>query len=96
MKLLMILVDADDAPAIEAVLEDAGVPGYTELPTVLGKGETGRKLGTRAFPGSSTMLLAAVTAERAPTVIGELGDLRTRLGPREGFKVFSIDATAVL
>ena len=96
MKLLMILVDADDAAEVEEVLESTGVPGYSELPTVLGKGETGTKRGTRAFPGSSTMLLAGVQAERAAIVIGRLRELEARLGPSEGFKVFSIDATEVV
>ena len=96
MRLLMILVESDAAPAVEEILDAADVPGYTELPTLLGKGETGKKRGNQAFPGSSTMLLAAVSAERALPLIEQLGALKERFGPDEGFKVFSIDATPVL
>lgn len=96
MKLVMIFVDSHHAADVEALLEEAGLPGYSEFPTVLGKGQSGRKLGTRAFPGSSTLYLAAVQAERAEALVSELGQLRNARGPEEGLKVYAIDATEML
>ncbi|TFH59928.1 MAG: P-II family nitrogen regulator, partial [Gemmatimonadales bacterium] len=42
MKLLMIMVDSNHQKDVERILDAHDVPGYTELPNVLGKGVSGR------------------------------------------------------
>ncbi len=93
---MIIFVDADHAPDIERLLEDCDVPGYSEIPTVLGKGATGRKLGTRAFPGSSTVYLVAINDDCRQPLTERLHELRARGGPAEGLKVFALDTEEVL
>jgi hypothetical protein len=96
MKLVMILVDADRAPDVERILERRGLPGYTEIPQVLGKGETGRKLGTRAFPGAETLYFTVIPAGRVDGLAGDLRNLRDARGPAEGLRVFTLDSEELL
>jgi len=94
--LMIIFVDAQHAADIERLLEDCEVPGYSEIPTVLGKGATGRKLGTRAFPGSSTVYLVAIDDTCREPLAERLRALRSERGPSEGLKVFALDTEEVL
>ena len=96
MKLLLILVDSNHRKDVERILDDHGVPGYSELPNVLGKGETGRKAGSRAFPGSSTLYFVATEGDICHTLCADLKALRERAGREEGLKVFTLDAEMVI
>lgn len=92
MKLVMILVDADRAPDVEHILEHRGLPGYTEIPRVRGKGETGRKFGTRAFPGAESLYFTVIPAEEVGGLSDDLRALRDARGPAEGLRVFALDS----
>ena len=97
MKLVMILVDAERAPDIERVLDARGLPGYTEIPKVLGKGpETGLKLGTRAFPGATALYFTVLPAAQAAGLREDLRRLRATRGPSEGLRVFTLDTEELL
>ena len=96
MKLLLIVVDAARAADVERLLEASRVPGYTEVPNALGKGRTGRKLGNRAFPGSSALYLVAMPDGECHGVCDELRTLRDAKGPDEGLKAYVFDTTEVL
>ena len=96
MKLLMILVDSNHQKDVEKLLENHEVPGFTELPNVLGKGVSGRKFGSRAFPGSNTMYFAAVDGTICQTLCRELKALDERAGPEEGLSAFMLDVDKVV
>jgi len=96
MKLLLILVDTDHALDVERILEASQVPGYTEVPNALGKGRTGRKLGNRAFPGSSTMYFVGLPDGECHGLCDELRRLKASTGPAEGLKAYVFDTTEVL
>lgn len=96
MRLLLIFVDADHAADVERLLDESGVPGYSQFPTVLGKGATGRKLGSRAFPGSSTLFFVALPDGRCARLCDQLEALRSEKGPEEGLRAFMLDAGQVL
>lgn len=96
MKMLMIFVDADHADDVADLLDRHHVAGYSRFPNVLGKGVTGTKLGTRAFPGSSTLYVAAVPTPVADGVTDDLNTLRASHGPEEGLKAYALDATEIL
>lgn len=70
--MLMIVVDSARREELEVALGEAGVPGYTEIPQAAGRGETGPRLGSRAFPATSAVLFTAVADEA-------LAPLRERL-----------------
>ena len=96
MKLLMIMVDSNHQEEVEKLLEDHEIPGFTELPNVLGKGVSGRKFGSRAFPGSNTLYFAAVDGTICQTLCGELRALDERAGPGCGITAFMLDADKVV
>jgi len=58
--MVMIVVDAAKKEELEVVLHQAGVVGYTELAPAAGRGTTGLKLGSRAFPRTSAVILTAL------------------------------------
>jgi len=96
MKLLLILVDGDHADDVARVLDESNMPGYTEFPNVLGKGRTGRKLGNRAFPGSSTMYFVVLPEGDCAGLCDRLHALQATKGPEEGLKAYILDTTEVL
>ena len=96
MKLLLILVDSNHRKDVERILDEHNVTGYSELPNVLGKGETGKKMGSRAFPGSSTLYFIATEGDVCQTLCADLKVLRERAGREEGLKVFALDAEMVI
>jgi hypothetical protein len=96
MKLMMIFVDADHGADVERLLESSDVPGYSEFPSVLGKGQTGRKFGSRAFPGSSTLYFVALRDGSCGGLCDQLAALRKEKGPGEGLRVYVFDALEVV
>lgn len=63
MKMLMIIVDESKKEELEVVLGEAGVVGYTELSRASGKGVTGPRLGSRAFPRTSAIVFTVLSGE---------------------------------
>ncbi len=96
MKLLMIMVDSNHREDVEKILDAHDVPGYTELPNVLGKGKSGRKFGSRAFPGSNNLYFTAVDGNICQTLCAELKALDEKSGPEEGLTAFILDADLVV
>jgi hypothetical protein len=95
-RMLIALVDSSHADDVERILQEHDVLGYSEIAGVLGKGATGRKLGSRAFPGSSTCFMAAVTAPTALEVTERLRGLLRDKGAEEGLKLFSLDVDELI
>lgn len=96
MKMIVMFVDADHAADVERLFEECDVPGYSEIPNVSGKGATGKKFGNRAFPGSSTLYVAALDDECEGPLHEKLRELRETRGPEEGLKVFTLNAKEVV
>jgi len=91
MKMVLMIVDAGHADDIKQMMQDCDVPGYSELPEVLGKGSTGKKLGSRAFPGSSTLFMVALDQDCVDQLKQKLAKLRETSGSTEGLKAYSFD-----
>lgn len=96
MRLLMIVVDTNHRADVEKILEDHDVPGFSELPNILGKGQTGKKQGSRAFPGSSSLFFTAVDGEICETLCADLRALNERAGKEEGLFAFTFEAETVI
>jgi len=96
MKMVLMIVDAGHADDIKRLLQECDVPGYSELPEVIGKGSTGKKLGSRAFPGSSTLFMVALEELCVAQLKGELEKLRALRGSAEGLKAFSFDVEEMI
>lgn len=95
MKLLMIFVDAAHATDVRGLL-DRDPRGYSEFPSVMGKGTTGRKRGTRTFPGTSTLFVAARNAGDCRALGEELAALRQRRAADEGLKAYCLDTQEII
>jgi hypothetical protein len=72
MKLLMIIYSGSDRRLVPTLLDRHEAGGWTELTQVYGAGATGRREGTRAWPGNAAIFLSIVPADRA-------GELTTAL-----------------
>lgn len=64
MKLLLIVYSGPSPNRIVELLEAHDAGGYTELTGARGAGASGRVEGTRAWPGTSTVLFTAVPDDR--------------------------------
>lgn len=95
-RMMIMFVDASHADDVANILEACQVIGYSEVEGVLGKGSTGRKLGSRAFPGSSTCFMAAMSEECAADLTARLQTLRDAKGADEGLKLFSVGAEELI
>ena len=96
MKLLMIFVDGAHADDVTNLLDHAGAAGYSRFPNVMGKGATGRKLGTRAFPGTSELFVTVIPDDRCGPFVDRLERLRTERAADEGLKVYCMTTEELL
>jgi len=69
MKMLMFIVESDHKEKVEAALTERNVLGYTEIPTVYGIGRTGLRLGSRAFPETSSIILTVVEKDKVDDLL---------------------------
>ena len=69
MQMLMIIVESTHKEKLEAALSERHVLGYTELPTVYGMGQTGMRLGSRAFPETSSIIFTVVEREKVDELL---------------------------
>jgi len=72
MKMMMIIVDEQFRDNVEVVLEKHSVKGYSEIPMVLGEGQTGKKLGSRLHPGANSIVFSIVMAEKVERIKTDL------------------------
>jgi hypothetical protein len=96
MRLLMIFVDGAHADDVRQLLEEVDEAGYSRFPNLTGKGTTGRKLGSRAFPGSSELFVTVLDENRCTTLVPRLEKLRAERGDEEGLKVYCMEAEEML
>ena len=92
MKLVMIVFNFIYDEPIRAIIERLKIPGFTEVPKVFGTGESGKRVGTHAFPGHDTMLLKVVPEEQLVILLDELARFKKGLADRAkrhgGIKAF--------
>lgn len=60
LQMLMMIVQSEHREKIESALADHRVVGYTEIPTVYGTGQSGPRLGSRAFPEESSIIFTVI------------------------------------
>jgi hypothetical protein len=72
MKMFLLMYGGPDGARVPALLERHGVTHYTTFAGGHGAGSTGRREGTRAWPGETTMTVSMVPTERADSLAEEL------------------------
>jgi hypothetical protein len=83
MKLLLIVYSGPRAGLVPDLLEHHDVHGYTEMPRAHGAGTTGRREGTRAWPGDSTVFFSLAPDDRAGEVLAAVGACSRECVPGE-------------
>lgn len=60
MRMMLIVVDSSAREEVEVLLRRSGVSGYTELAPGVGWGATGLRLGSGAFPDTTSVLFTVL------------------------------------
>ena len=69
MKLVLFLYHGPDPERLHGLVHDLGLPGHTDLGEIHGAGSTGRREGTRAFPGGGSAMFSVVAPELVAGVL---------------------------
>ena len=72
MKMLMLIVPSEGRDRIESALTSENITGYSEIPGTFGRGESGLRLGSRAFPGTSSLILTMMAEDRVEPLLAAL------------------------
>ena len=94
--MLMILCAEERVEELIRFLGDYDVAGFTELQGLQGAGSTGKHLGTRAFPGTVSMLLTVGSREETARVAEGLGNFAKGCRPGQGLRAFAFQASQVV
>ena len=87
MKMLMPIYSGSNPQRISSLLDEFCASGYTEFRNVHGAGATGRREGSRAWPGESTLFVSVVPEETASRLVSALKAEADRLSPGERLHV---------
>lgn len=87
MKLLLIMYSGSTSRLVPDLLEDHLAGGYTRLTPAHGAGETGRREGTRAWPGGADVYFTIVAAEHVEGLTNALRAEADQLGEGERLHV---------
>ena len=101
MKMLMIVFRQSLEEEIMKVLRELGVKAFTEVPSVVGAGETGIALHTFVSPQANSIVLTALADDHAAKVIAGLHAYRDTLTDRQHgayipLRVFSLPCDLVV
>ena len=83
MKMLMIVFRQSLEEDIMKLLRELGVKAFTELPSVVGAGETGAAFHTFVSPQANSIVLTALTEGQAEQVVKGLLTFRDTLTDRQ-------------
>ncbi len=64
MKMVMIITESQYKEELEVLLAQHGIHGFTEFPEVHGKGKSGLRMGSGAYPKTSTVILTVVPKDK--------------------------------
>ncbi len=87
MKTLLIVYSGPDARVVERLLDEHQAGGYTEVGPARGAGQTGRREGTRAWPGASMVFMSVVPSEQVESLKSALVAARATLAPSDRLHV---------
>ena len=91
MKMVMLVVEETRKEQLEVVLEQSGVAGYTELSRAAGRGTTGPRLGSRAFPRTSAVIFTVLAEDALEQVVGEIKGFCRDCGERLKMVVWGVE-----
>jgi nitrogen regulatory protein PII len=87
-KMVLIVCPESRIEDVRQILDEHHLEGYTELDNVRGAGATGKRLGTRAYPGSSSMVMVVIESSRVDELLEALDAFCGRCAEGEGIRAF--------
>ena len=88
----MLIYSGSMPTRISSLLDDEHVPGWTEFRSAHGAGATGRREGSRAWPGESTLYMTVVPDVAADDLVERLKEDATALPTGERLHVAVLPA----
>lgn len=79
MKMLMVVYSGPAPQRVATLLDRHHAGGYTEFQNAHGTGNTGRREGSRAWPGESTLFVSVVPEPTSDEIVSVLRALRDEL-----------------
>jgi nitrogen regulatory protein PII len=86
-KMVLIICPEPRIGEVQELLDEHHLEGYSELSDVRGSGKTGKRLGTRAYPGSSCMIFVVVETSRVDELLEALEPFCGHGSDAEGVRV---------
>jgi nitrogen regulatory protein PII len=96
MKMLMIICPKARQDEITKLIENQGVHAFSEIPEIIGEGETGKKMGTHVFPEKSSLIFTVIPENKEQELVVALRHSATHLYPGEGMKAFVLPVETVV
>ena len=87
MKMLMVVYSGPAPHRISSLLDAHRAGGYTEFRNAHGAGSSGRRDGSRAWPGESTLWVSVVPEAQSEELVNSLRDEVPRLAAGERLHV---------
>jgi len=87
MKMLMLVYSGPTPQRISSLLDRHQAGGYTEFRNTHGSGSTGKREGSRAWPGESTLWVSVLPEARSAALVGTLRAATAQLPPGERLHV---------
>jgi hypothetical protein len=72
VKMLIVVYSGSNPHRISSLLDSHHAGGYTEFRNAHGVGSTGRREGSRAWPGESTLFFSVVPADQSLDLVETL------------------------
>jgi hypothetical protein len=88
MKMLMIICPEQRRGEIRDLIRRHEVHAFSELKDITGEGETGVRMGTRIWPGTSSLIFTVVPDGKNEELLMALKKCSTELYPGEGLRAF--------
>jgi hypothetical protein len=92
MKMLMVVYTGTNPQRVSSLLDRHHAGGYTEFRNAHGAGRTGRRDGSRAWPGESTLFVSIIPARQSEELVEGLRAETTALPPGERLHVAVLPA----
>jgi hypothetical protein len=100
LSLYLILFPAEVEEEVLQTMEAAGVPGYTEFPRMVGRGEHHRHFNNPIWPGSVGAVFSVIPTERASALLEPLvtlsDSLRERTHGLQGLHIFALPCEQII
>jgi hypothetical protein len=100
VRLLLIIFPEAAEDEVRRLLDAAGAPGWTEVRRLVGRGESGLRLGNTIWPGNNAALFCAVPSDLADQIVVALREyLEQHITPHGAafvLRVFSLPAEVLI